>query len=49
MISDLGKFQGLFTQEEIYEFVQRRADWIRVKRDVEKVMYGLGVKDCVIM
>ncbi|KAL3230597.1 Recyclin-1 [Nakaseomyces bracarensis] len=49
MISDLGKFQGLFTQEEIYEFVQRRSDWIRVKRDVEKVMYGLGVKDCVIM
>lgn len=49
MISDLGKFQGLFTQEEIYEFVQRRSDWIRVKRDVEKVMYGLGVKDCTIM
>ncbi|CAL9731772.1 recyclin-1 [Monosporozyma unispora] len=49
LISDLNKFQGIFTQEEIYEFVQRRQDWIAVKRDVEKVMYGLGVKDCTIM
>lgn len=49
LICDLGKFQGIFTQEEIYEFVQRRQDWIAVKREVEKVMYGFGVKDCVIM
>lgn len=49
LISDLNKFEGIFTQEEIYEFVQRRQDWIAVKRDVEKVMYGLGVKDCSIM
>lgn len=49
LISDLGKFQGIFTQEEIYEFVQRRQDWVSVKRDVEKVMYGLGLNDCVIV
>lgn len=49
MISDVGRFHGIFSQEEIYEFVERRSDWVRVKRDVEKVMYGLGVKDCVIM
>ncbi|KAK5963460.1 Rcy1p PWA37_004590 [Arxiozyma heterogenica] len=49
LICDLGKFQGIFTQEEIYEFVQRRQDWIAVKREVQKVMYGFGVKDCVIM
>lgn len=49
MISDVGRFQGIFSQEEIYEFVERRSDWVRVKRDVEKVMYGLGVKDCIIM
>lgn len=46
MISDLGKFQGVFTQEEIYEFVQRRTDWLKVRRDVEKAMYGLGVTGC---
>ncbi|CCH60397.1 hypothetical protein TBLA_0C06000 [Henningerozyma blattae CBS 6284] len=49
LISDVGKFQSIFSQEEIYEFVQRRSDWLKVKRDVEKVMYGLGVKDCCIM
>lgn len=49
MISDVGRFQGIFSQEEVYEFVERRSDWVRVKRDVEKVMYGLGVKDCTIM
>jgi len=49
LIGDLNKFQGIFSQEEIYEFVQRRQDWLSVKRDVEKVMYGLGLKDCVIM
>ena len=49
MICDVGKFQGIFTQEEVYEFVQRRTDWVRVRRDVEKVMYGLGVSDCCVM
>ncbi|AEY98331.1 FAFR644Cp [Eremothecium gossypii FDAG1] len=49
MICDVGKFQGIFTQEEIYEFVQRRADWSRVRKDVERVMYGLAVSDCIIM
>lgn len=49
LISDLNKFEGIFTQEEIYEFVQRRQDWVAVKRDVEKVMYGLGIRDCSVM
>lgn len=49
LIGDLNKFQGIFSQEEIYELVQRRQDWVLVKRDVEKVMYGLGLKDCTIM
>ncbi|SCV03288.1 LANO_0G03246g1_1 [Lachancea nothofagi CBS 11611] len=49
MICDLGRFQGVFTQDEIYELVQRRTDWVKVRRDVEKVMYGLGVSDCTLM
>lgn len=49
LISDLNKFEGIFTQEEVYEFVQRRQDWVAVKRDVEKVMYGLGIRDCALM
>ncbi|KAF5209320.1 F-box protein: endocytic membrane traffic, recycling ReCYcling 1 [Clavispora lusitaniae] len=40
LVSDLSKFNGIFRQEEIYEFVQRRQDWPVIKRHVEKVMYG---------
>lgn len=49
LVSDLSKFNGIFRQEEIYEFVQRREDWPLIKRDVEKVMYGLSLGDCSIM
>lgn len=49
LIGDLSKFNGIFKQEEIYEFVQKRADWFKIKKDVEKAMYGLGLTDCVIM
>lgn len=49
LVSDLSKFNGIFSQEEIYEFVQRREDWPLIKRDVEKVMYGLSLGDCVII
>lgn len=48
MVSDLSKFNGIFSQEEIYEFVQRRQDWPLIKKHVEKVMYGLSL-DCVIV
>lgn len=49
LVSDLSKFNGIFSQEEIYEFVQRRQDWSIIKKHVEKVMYGLSLVDCVIM
>lgn len=49
LVSDLSKFNGIFGQEEIYEFVQRREDWPLIKRDVEKVMYGLSLGDCSIV
>ncbi|KAF6069691.1 Exocyst complex component Sec10 family protein [Candida albicans] len=49
LVSDLSKFNGIFSQEEIYEFVQRRQDWPIIKKHVEKVMYGFGFGDCTIM
>lgn len=49
LVSDLSKFNGIFGQEEIYEFVQRRQDWPIIKRHVEKVMYGFGLGDCSIV
>lgn len=48
LVSDLSKFNGIFSQEEIYEFVQRRQDWSIIKKHVEKVMYGFGFGDCTI-
>ncbi|QNP96868.1 YALIA101S01e04522g1_1 [Yarrowia lipolytica] len=47
LLSDMNRFKGVFQPEEIYEFAHSRADWVLVKREVEKAMYGLGV-DCVI-
>lgn len=47
-LSDMSRFRGIFKPEEILEFVQRRQDWLLVKRDVEKVIYGIGV-DCIVM
>ncbi|CUM68280.1 uncharacterized protein PRCAT00006002001 [Priceomyces carsonii] len=49
LVSDLSKFNGIFEQEEIYEFVQRRLDWLSIRKDVEKVMYGFGLGDCTIV
>lgn len=49
LVSDLSKFNGIFSQEEIYEFVQRRQDWPVIKKHVEKVMYGLSIADCSIV
>lgn len=49
LVSDLSKFNGIFSQEEIYEFVQRRQDWPLIKKHVEKVMYGLSLADCTVM
>ncbi|ODV81642.1 uncharacterized protein CANTADRAFT_24510 [Suhomyces tanzawaensis NRRL Y-17324] len=49
LVSDLSKFNGIFGQEEIYEFVQRRQDWPQIRKHVEKVMYGFGLGDCTIV
>lgn len=49
MLSDMTRFGGIFQPEEVFEFAQRREDWLRVRREVEKVMYGFGVADCSIM
>jgi hypothetical protein len=38
------------TRSSIYEFIQRRSDWKKIEKTVDKAMYALSVKeDCVIM
>lgn len=48
LVADMSRYGGVFRVEDIYEFVQRRADWLKVKKEVERVMFGLGY-DCVLM
>ena len=42
MIANSDRFYGVFGAEEVYEFAARRADWLLVKKHVEKAMYGVG-------
>jgi recyclin-1 len=46
ILADSDRYGGIFTAEEVCEFAERRADWLLVKRDVEKAMYGMG---CYVM
>ena len=49
IVTDVIRFEGIFRPEEVYEFVHCRQDWLRIKRDVEKALFGLGRDDCLIM
>ncbi|KAF8252625.1 hypothetical protein K440DRAFT_631481 [Wilcoxina mikolae CBS 423.85] len=46
VIADPARFGGIFRTEEVYEYAARREDWYRVKKDVERAMYGIG---CAVM
>lgn len=49
VVADVIRFEGIFRPEEVYEFVQCRADWLRIKKDVERALFGLGRDDCLVM
>lgn len=46
LIADASRFSGIWRVEEVYEFAERRADWLQINRNVERAMYGIG---CVVM
>lgn len=46
IVADSTRYQGIFSAEEVYEFVERRADWFLVKGEVDRGMFGQG---CVVM
>lgn len=46
IIADPDRYHGIFRPEDVYEFAERRADWLMIKHNVEKAMYGAG---CVVM
>jgi len=35
--------------QDVYEFIQRRSDWKKIEKTVDKTMYNLSFKeDCVV-
>ena len=40
IMADTQRYHGIFPTEEVYEYAERRLDWLLVKGDVERAMYG---------
>ncbi|GAA5912094.1 hypothetical protein JCM8208_001026 [Rhodotorula glutinis] len=49
LVRDTSRYEGVLSPEDLYELVQRRADWKRIERDVDKALFGFKVADdCVV-
>ncbi|KAF8513593.1 exocyst complex component Sec10-like protein [Hysterangium stoloniferum] len=49
IVRDVTRYGGSFRPEDIYEFIQRRSDWKKIEKTVDKTMYNLSFKeDCTI-
>ncbi|KAF7762300.1 hypothetical protein Agabi119p4_8893 [Agaricus bisporus var. burnettii] len=49
IVRDVTRYGGAYRPEDIYEFVQRRSDWKKIEKTVDKTMYNLSFReDCVI-
>ena len=49
LINDLFLSIFFFFFKDVYEFIQRRSDWKKIEKIVDKTMYSLSFKeDCII-
>ncbi|KAH0831046.1 exocyst complex component Sec10-domain-containing protein [Lanmaoa asiatica] len=49
IVRDVTRYGGAYRPEDIYEFIQRRSDWKKIEKTVDKTMYSLSFKeDCVV-
>ncbi|KAH7337838.1 exocyst complex component Sec10-domain-containing protein [Rhizoctonia solani] len=49
IVRDVTRYGGSFRPEDVYEFIQRRSDWKKIEKTVDKTMYNLSFKeDCVL-
>ncbi|KIK68229.1 hypothetical protein GYMLUDRAFT_154488 [Collybiopsis luxurians FD-317 M1] len=49
IVRDVARYGGQYRPEDIYEFIQRRSDWKKIEKTVDKTMYNLSFKeDCVV-
>ncbi|KAL4071843.1 exocyst complex component Sec10-domain-containing protein [Scleroderma citrinum] len=49
IVRDVTRYGGAYRPEDVYEFIQRRSDWKKIEKTVDKTMYNLSFKeDCTI-
>ncbi|KAG6873642.1 hypothetical protein C0995_013148 [Termitomyces sp. Mi166 len=49
IVRDVTRYGGAYRPEDVYEFIQRRSDWKKIEKTVDKTMYNLSFKeDCVV-
>ncbi|KAA1472355.1 hypothetical protein DENSPDRAFT_778201 [Dentipellis sp. KUC8613] len=49
IVRDVTRYGGSYRPEDLYEFVQRRSDWKKIEKVVDKTMYNLNLReDCVV-
>ncbi|KAG6335713.1 hypothetical protein ID866_3371 [Astraeus odoratus] len=49
IVRDVTRYGGAYRPEDVYEFIQRRSDWKKIEKTVDKTMYNLSFKeDCII-
>ncbi|KAK7048164.1 exocyst complex component Sec10-domain-containing protein [Favolaschia claudopus] len=49
IVRDVSRYGGAYRPEDIYEFIQRRSDWKKIEKTVDKAMYNLSFKeDCIV-
>ncbi|CAG8512920.1 13449_t:CDS:10 [Ambispora leptoticha] len=48
-VREADRFNGVLRAEDVYEFCLKREDWLSIKKEVEKQLFGLRAEDCLIM
>ncbi|KAM0791348.1 hypothetical protein ACM66B_005816 [Microbotryomycetes sp. NB124-2] len=45
LVRDVSRYEGALSSDDLYEIVQRRADWRLIEKQVEKQLFGLKLAD----
>ncbi|KAK4056683.1 F-box protein: endocytic membrane traffic, recycling ReCYcling 1 [Microbotryomycetes sp. JL221] len=45
LVRDVSRYEGVLSADDLYEIVQRRADWKVIEKQVEKQLFGLKLSD----
>ncbi|KAI0046320.1 hypothetical protein FA95DRAFT_1583077 [Auriscalpium vulgare] len=49
IVRDVTRYGGAYRPEDVYEFIQRRSDWKKIEKVVDKTMYNLNLReDCTV-